>query len=136
MKNNKYMNEILDIIYNQTDSFNLNLRYSEDYISDPEIRGRLSSEAMGLNMQELYLIPYLGKKGSDFNRKNCKEVIDKINKVINQYKHDMWEEDKKQGIKYNEMTNYFVEPINEEFAQIMEKFLGQELKDMNPKGNA
>ena len=87
-------------------------------------------------MQQLYRIPYLDRKGSDFNRKHCKEIVDKINKVIEQYKHDMWEEDKKQGIKYNEMTNYFVEPINEEFAQIMEKFLGQELKDMNTKGNA
>jgi hypothetical protein len=126
MKKNKYMNEILDILYNQTNSFNINLKYNKEDIPATD----------ELKMQQLYRIPYLGRKGSDFNRENCKEIVNKINKVIEQYKHDMWEEDKKQGIKYNEMTNYFVEPINEEFAQIMEKFLGQELKDMNTKGNA
>ena len=126
MKKNKYMNEILDILYNQTNSFNINLKYNKEDIPATD----------ELKMQQLYRIPYLGRKGSDFNREHCKEIVNKINKVIEQYKHDMWEEDKKQGIKYNEMTNYFVEPINEEFAQIMEKFLGQELKDMNTKGNA
>ena len=129
MKKNKYMNEILDILYNQTNSFNINLKYNKEDIPATD----------ELKMQQLYRIPYLGRKGSDFNRENCKEIVDKINKVIEQYKHDMWEEDKKQGKSYNAMTNFYFDPISKEYIEIMEEFWDKafdEFKNMNPKGNA
>ena len=123
------MNEILDILYNQTNSFNINLKYNKKDIPATD----------ELKMQQLYRIPYLGRKGSDFNRENCKEIVNKINKVIEQYKHDMWEEDKKQGKSYNAMTNFYFDPISKEYIEIMEEFWDKtfdEFKNMNPKGNA
>tara|TARA_R100000544_G_C2217847_1_gene55641 strand:+ start:688 stop:1080 length:393 start_codon:yes stop_codon:yes gene_type:complete len=117
MKQNEYMNKIIDILYRETMAFDLNLffnkidRDKENYVNnEPNHRGKY------VGTQKLHLIPYLGKKGNKQDTEKCEQIIKKVNAVIWQYKLDMWDQLIKDGVSFDEMTGADL-PSKEELAE-------------------
>ena len=101
------MNKIIDILYRETDAFNLNLKMRTEHIK-PEL--------YDFGTQKLHLIPYLGKKGTKRDIKECELIVKEINSVIWQYKLDMWDELMKKEILFDDMTGAML-PSKEELAK-------------------
>lgn len=106
MKKN-YMKQIIDILYQETDAFNLNLKMRKEHYK---------YEKYDFAVQKLHLIPFLGKKGNQRDIEECELIIKKINSIIWQYKLDMWDQLIKDGVTFDDLTGAML-PSKEELAE-------------------